>query len=101
MRFATSISSRSASWSFMMSLVNAVPRSNESVTFVTRQPSFSLPTRHSTGTRTSSRNTSLNSVEPSSVGSGRISMPSRFIGIASQVIPRCFSSGAVRTSSSQ
>ena len=71
-----------------MSLAQAVPRSKESVTFVTRQPSFSLPTRHSTGTRTFSRKTSENSPEPSSVGSGRISMPGRSMGIASQVMPR-------------
>ena len=56
---------------------NAVPRSNDNVTIVTRQPSFSSPTRLATGTRTSSKNTSLNSVDPTSVRSGRISTPGR------------------------
>ena len=86
----------------MISLANAVPRSKRSVTFVTRQPSFSAPTRFSTGTRTSSRKTSLNSLSPCSVGSGRTSMPGRSIGMISQVMPRCFGAlGSVRTSSSQ
>ena len=61
---ASSSTSRIAS---TISLTNAVPRSNDSVTFVTRHPSFSSPTRFSTGTRTSSRNTSQNSDDPSSV----------------------------------
>ena len=39
------------------SLTNAVPRSYFSVTLVTRQPSFSAPTRFATGTRTSVRKT--------------------------------------------
>ena len=85
----------------MSSLTNAVPRSNENVTCVTRQPSFSSPTRFSTGTRTSSRNTSQNSDEPSTVSMGRTSMPGRSIGRISQLMPRCFgTSGSVRTSSS-
>ena len=40
----------------------AVPRSKDKVTMVTRQPSFSSPTRLATGTRTSLRNSSANSV---------------------------------------
>ena len=40
----------------------AVPRSKDRVTIVTRQPSFSSPTRLATGTRTSLRNSSANSV---------------------------------------
>lgn len=68
---------------------------------VTRQPSFSAPTRLRTGTRTSSRNISANSVDPARVRSGRTVMPGASIGSASQVIPRCFgASGSVRTSSS-
>lgn len=68
---------------------------------VTRQPSFSAPTRWVTGTRTSSRKTSANSVEPARVRSGRTVMPGASMGIASQVIPRCRgASGSVRTSSS-
>ena len=59
---------------------NAVPRSKLSVTLVTRQPSFSSPTSCSAGTRTSSRNTSQNSDEPSIVSIGRTSMPGRSIG---------------------
>ncbi|CAM5487005.1 hypothetical protein SMICM304S_11125 [Streptomyces microflavus] len=44
---------------------------------VTRQPSFSAPTRFRTGTRTSSRKTSANSVDPASVRSGRTVIPGR------------------------
>jgi hypothetical protein len=78
-----------------------VPRSNENVTIATRQPSFSSPTRLETGTRTPSRKTSLNSVEPVIVRIGRTSMPGASIGRMSQVMPRCFgASGSVRTSSS-
>ena len=53
------------------SLTNAVPRSKLKVTMATRQPSFSSPTRFSTGMRTSSRNISLNSLTPVSVFIGR------------------------------
>ena len=78
----------------------AVPRSKDSVTMVTRHPSFSSPTRLATGIRTSLRNSSANSVVPSMVRSGRISMPGASIGMISQVMPRLPSS-PVRTSSSQ
>jgi hypothetical protein len=89
-------------WSWIISLANAVPRSKRSVTLVTRQPSFSAPTRFATGTRTRSRNTSENSPSPASVRSGRISMPGESIDRISQVMPPCFGeSGSVRTRSSQ
>ena len=79
-----------------------VPRSKLRVTLATRQPSFSSPTRFSTGMRTSSRNSSANSAEPWTVTRGRTSMPGRSIGMMSQVMPLCFGeSGSVRTSSSQ
>ena len=71
---------------------------------MTRQPSFSSPTRLTTGTRTSSRKTSQNSVLPSIARSGRMSMPAASIGTISQVIPACLrtpGSGFVRTSISQ
>lgn len=71
---------------------------------VTRQPSFSSPTRFATGTRTSSRNTSANSADPARVRSGRTVTPGASMGMASQEIPRCLGvsalTGAVRTSSS-
>ncbi len=68
---------------------------------VTRQPSFSAPTRFTTGTRTSSRNISANSVDPARVRSGLTVTPGASIGMASQEIPRCFGAcGSVRTSSS-
>ena len=70
----------------------AVPRSKDSVTMVTRQPSFSSPTRLATGTRTSFRNSSANSVVPAMVRSGRISMPGASMGMISQVMPRLRSS---------
>ena len=43
------------------------PFEADSVTMVTRQPSFSSPTRLATGIRTSSRKSSANSVEPAMV----------------------------------
>ena len=90
------------SFSSMMSAAHAEPRSKRSVTFVMRQPSFSLPTSCSTGMRTSVRNISAKSLSPCSVGSGRTSMPGRFIGMMSQLMPRCFGAlGFVRTSISQ
>ena len=68
----------------------------------TRHPSFSAPTRLATGTRTSSRNISANSVEPSIVRSGRMSMPGVSMGRMSQVMPLCLgASGSVRTRISQ
>ena len=88
----------------MTSATNAVPRSKLRVTLATRQPSFSSPTRLITGTRTSSRKTSQNSVVPSIARSGRTSMPGASIGTISQVIPACLrtsGSGFVRTSISQ
>ena len=72
------------------SLTNAVPRSYFNVTLVTRQPSFSAPTRLATGTRTSVRNTSANSELPSTVLSGRTSIPGRSIGRINHEMPRCF-----------
>ena len=88
-----------ASW---RSPTKAVPRSKLSVTMVTRQPSFSSPTRLATGTRTSSRNSSANSVDPAMVWSGRMSTPGVSIGRMSHEMPRWrLSSGPVRTSSSQ
>ena len=69
---------------------------------VTRQPSFSSPTRLATGTRTLSKKSSANSVDPAMVRSGRKSMPGRSMGRISHVMPRWrLSSAPVRTSSSQ
>ncbi len=69
---------------------------------VTRQPSFSSPTRLATGTRTSSRNSSANSVEPAMVWRGRMSTPGESMGRISQEMPRWrLSSDPVRTRSSQ
>ncbi len=85
----------------MSSLTNAVPRSYFSVTLVMRHPSFSAPTRFATGTRTSVRNTSANSDEPSNVFNGRTSIPGRSIGRISHEMPLCFgASGSVRTRNS-
>ena len=85
-----------------ISLTNAVPRSKLSVTIATRQPSFSAPTRLATGMRTSSRNTSQNSVLPSIVRSGRTSMPGEVHRHDQPRDARCLgTSGSVRTSSSQ
>ena len=79
-----------------------MPRSKLRVTMVTRQPSFSSPIRLATGTRTPSRKSSPNSVEPAIVFKGRKSIPGRSMGMANQVIPRWReSSSPVRTRSSQ
>ena len=93
---------RSSSIDWSSSPTKAVPRSKPNVTIVTRQPSFSSPTRLATGTRTSSRNSSANSVDPAMVRSGRTSMPGVSIGMTNQVMPLCRESSVpVRTSSSQ
>jgi hypothetical protein len=86
----------------MTSPMNAVPRSKEKVTMATRQPSFSAPTRADAGTRTSSRISSLNSLLPTAVRSGRTWTPDVFMGMISQLMPLCFGApGSVRTSISQ
>ncbi len=86
----------------MMCWAKAVPRSNRSVTLVTRQPSFSSPTRSETGTRASSRNTSQKWLSPSIVFMGRTSTPGWCMSRISQVMPLCLgASESVRTSSSQ
>ncbi|MCY1443662.1 hypothetical protein D9M71_600880 [compost metagenome] len=62
------------------------------------QPSFSLPTRLATGTRTSSKNTSLTSCSPSRVMIGRTLTPGDFMSISRKEMPRCIlASGSVRT----
>ncbi len=86
----------------MMCWAKAVPRSKRRVTLVTRQPSFSSPTRLVTGTRAPSRNTSQKWLSPSMVFMGRTSTPGWCMSRISQVIPLCLgASGSVRTSSSQ
>ncbi len=52
-----------------------VPRSWDRVELATRHPSFSGPISWSSGTKTSVRNTSLNSASPVSWTSGRTSTP--------------------------
>ena len=86
----------------MMCCANAVPRSKRSVTLATRQPSFSAPTRFSTGTRASSRKTSQKWLSPSIVRIGRTFTPGWCMSRMSQVMPLCFgASASVRTRSSQ
>ena len=55
------------------------PRSCASVVMAIVQPSFSRPTMFSRGTRTSSKNTSLNQATPVISTSGRIVMPGLFM----------------------
>ncbi len=101
-RPATATEEASSSKASSRSPTKAVPRSKLSVTMVTRQPSFSSPTRLSTGTRTSSRNNWANSVEPAMVASGRISTPGARMSMMSHEMPRWrLSLAPVRTSSSQ
>ena len=63
------------------------PAEHGRVTIVTRQPSFSSPTRLATGTRTSFKKSSANSVVPSMVRNGRISMPGVSIGTRNTEMP--------------
>ena len=92
----SSMATSASTCSFQM---NVVPRSLANVVLATRQPSCSGPMRFSTGTSTSSRKTSLNSLFPVIWRSGRISTPLAVIGIASIEIPLCGgASGSVRTS---
>ena len=60
------------------------------------QPLFSSPTRQSSGTRTSSRKTSLTSCRPSIVMIGRTVTPGVFMSISSIVMPACGFSDAGR-----
>ena len=76
---------------------NAVPRSCASVVFATAQPLCSAPTRWSSGTNTSSKNTSLNSASPVICTSGRTSMPGACMSTTRYEMPLCFgASGSVR-----
>ena len=59
-----------------------MPRSCFSVVLATNQPRPRPPTTWSCGTRTSVKNTSLNSRGPVMVFSGRTSMPGVSIGIS-------------------
>jgi hypothetical protein len=62
-----------------------------------RQPSFSAPTRQSSGTSTSSKNTSLNISWPVSSRNGRTSMPGVRMSSMKHEMPSCFgASGSVR-----
>ncbi len=68
---------------------------------MTRQPSFSAPTRSVTGTTASVRKTSQKWLSPSIVRMGRTSTPGWCMSRISQVMPLCLgASGSVRTSSS-
>ena len=79
----------------------AVPRSKDSVTMVTRQPSFSSPTRLATGMRTSSRKSSANSVGPGD-GAQRPDLDARRVhGHDQPGDPPVAAPRPVRTSSSQ
>ena len=81
----------------MTSWRGLVPRSWVSVDDDTRQPSFTAPITQSSGTKTSSRNTSLKSDSPVICFSGRTSTPSARMSIANEVMPACFfTSGSVR-----
>src|SRR5439155_959655 len=65
-------------------------RSNWSVVIATCQPSFSRPTRFAFGTRTSSKNTSLNSASPVICTSGRTVIPGLRMSTSRYEMPRCF-----------
>ncbi len=65
----------------------------------TFQPLLRPPTTFSFGHRAPSKNTSLNSPEPSGWMMGRTSMPSCFMGTSRYEIPACFGAlGSVRAS---
>ena len=66
-----------------------------------RQPSFTGPSVLVTGTRTSVKKISLNSLSPVIVTSGRTSTPGSVMSTRRQVMPLCLgTSGSVRTRSS-
>jgi hypothetical protein len=73
-------------------------RSKASVAIATFQPPSTAPTTASSGRKTSSRKTSLNSASPSMCASGRTVTPSLSIGSRKYVIPRCRSPPPVRAS---
>lgn len=87
---ASAASSLVARETAIISLTKAVPRSNENVTMAIRHPSFSAPTRFRTGIRTSSKKTSLYSIDPWIARRGRISVPGVRMSRMSQEIPLCF-----------
>ena len=73
-------------------------RSLPSVERATVQPPSTGPTTSSSGTKTSSKNTSLNMAPPEASRRGRTSTPEPFISITIVVIPACLgASGSVRT----
>ena len=78
-----------------------VLRSFISVVIATCQPSFTFPSRWSSGTRTSVRNTSLKLAPPVIWRSGRTSTPGACMSIRNAVMPRCLGArGSVRQSTS-
>ena len=109
-RSVTSSSGARFSHSFMSMLMLPDPRgaveppratrSFISVVVATRQPSPTAPSRFEWGTRTSVKNTSLNSAFPVIWKSGRISTPGECMSRMKYESPLCFgTSGSVRTSS--
>ena len=82
------------------SKAHSVPRSWASAARTSGQPPFTGPMVFASGTRTSSRNSSLNSERPLSWTSGRHVIPGLRMSTARQLIPRCFTASlSVRTSS--
>ena len=68
-----------------------------SVVIATDHPSFTSPSTFSCGTRTSSKNTSLNDAPPFICFSGLIVTPGARMSTMNAVMPLCFSaSGFVR-----
>jgi hypothetical protein len=64
----------------------------------TPQPSLTLPTTFDAGTRTFSRNTSLNSASPVIWRRGRMVRPGVFMSMRMKVMPLCLAAvGSVRT----
>ena len=75
-------------------------RSKSSATARWYQPRFSSPTRCSTGTRTSSKNTSLKACWSAMLTSGRTVTPGDFMSSMSREMPLCLgASGSVRAAS--
>ena len=85
----------------MMPDEQSVTRSWFSWFVISFQPLFSPPTRFSTGTRTSSKNTWLMSCSESR-SSGSTRMPGVFMSTISIEMPACLAAvGSVRTASQQ
>src|SRR5215475_2519763 len=97
-RLANATSRSSAVRRLMWRIMVSTSRSWARVVMATLHPSLTLPTTLAAGTRTFSRNTSLNSASPVICRRGRMVMPGVFMPTRRKVMPLCLATvGSVRT----